>query len=166
MFVYALALVSGVVTIVAYVELDDSTISIPEIRVQVLESVEASYRRQKTVAEAIVGDWQERERQLEVTVKQCGVQFQRIASGADADRVACKSKVRLGTWEQRMRFGCRSGSKTCDCRFRSRCRSRSWRILTGSCPLGIHRQCVYPCSTRRRMSQQGRKPTVCIQVQR
>ncbi|QQO53519.1 MAG: tetratricopeptide repeat protein [Thiohalocapsa sp. PB-PSB1] len=101
-FVYFLALVSAVVTIVAYVEgkLGDSAISIPEIRVQLVESVEATYRRQKEAAEAIVGDWQERERQLEAALKQRDAQlqrihalaeeFQRIASGADADTIASK----------------------------------------------------------------------------
>jgi tetratricopeptide (TPR) repeat protein len=101
-FVYFLALVSAVVTIVAYVEgkLGDGAISIPEIRVQLVESVEATYRRQKEAAEAIVGDWQERERQLEAALKQRDAQlqrihalaeeFQRIASGADADTIASK----------------------------------------------------------------------------
>jgi tetratricopeptide (TPR) repeat protein len=101
-FVYFLALVSAVVTIVAYVEgkLGDSAISIPEIRVQLVESVEATYRRQKEAAEAIVGDWQERERQLEAALKQRDAQlqrihalaeeFQRIASGTDADTIASK----------------------------------------------------------------------------
>ncbi|AGA90637.1 hypothetical protein Thimo_1871 [Thioflavicoccus mobilis 8321] len=97
---YLIALVSGVVTIYSYVEskLDDHVVTIPRIRTQLVESVEATYQRQKDAAEAIVGDWEARKRQLEAAEEQRTIQraridalaeeFQRIASGADADSIA------------------------------------------------------------------------------
>jgi tetratricopeptide (TPR) repeat protein len=102
MLVYAIGVISGIVTIVGYIEQKrrDGPITIPKLQAQLLDSIEATYRRQKEAAEAIVGDWQERERQLEAALKQRDAQlqrmhalaeeFQRIASGADADTIASK----------------------------------------------------------------------------
>ncbi|KXX65981.1 tetratricopeptide repeat protein, partial [Marichromatium gracile] len=95
-----IAVSSGVVTLVAYFEPkhDESLVTTPRLRTQLEASVEATYQRDKDAAEAIVGDWQARQRQLEAAEAQRDAQlaridalaeeFQRIASGADADSVA------------------------------------------------------------------------------
>ncbi|AHF05466.1 hypothetical protein MARPU_07540 [Marichromatium purpuratum 984] len=95
-----IAVASSVVTLVAYVEskLDEHLVTTPRLRTQLEASVEATYQRDKDAAEAIVGDWQARQRQLEAAEAQRDAQlaridalaeeFQRIASGADADSVA------------------------------------------------------------------------------
>ncbi len=94
------SLVSGVVTIVAYIEYKraDDAITTSHIRAQLQASVDATYRRQKAAAEAIVGDWAARERKLQAAAAQRAAQserinalaeeFRRIARGPDADSVA------------------------------------------------------------------------------
>jgi tetratricopeptide (TPR) repeat protein len=98
----AFGVIGTIFTIVGYIEQKRRVgpITIPKLQAQLLDSIKATYRRQKEAAEAIVGDWQERERQLEAALKQRDAQlqrihalaeeFQRIASGADADTIASK----------------------------------------------------------------------------